>query len=48
MPDLLLLAACDLLYWDISPQPSLGFTENGLNKIKTHVSGSALCKVKLY
>ncbi len=30
------------IYWDFHTQPSLGFTENGLNKIKYPVSGSCV------
>ncbi len=31
-----------LIYWDFHAQPSLGFTENGLKKIKYPVSGSCV------
>ncbi len=33
-----------LIYWDVHPQPSLGFTENGPKKRKYPVSGSCVDK----
>ena len=33
-----------LIYWDFHAEPSLGFTENGLNKRKYPVSGNCVDK----